>query len=339
MDTTSIVGQVVQLQLLAEQAGWQGFFDQMQVWRSMSGPDGPFEEVTAPQWSPARVPPYAPDPPAVPVTGKQEYLNGKTFQAVLEERTTVTITFAGVDPITRAAAATQITQGSANALTAYVAEDGSFVVQSTSLGVQSILRVSPTDGSGILGVPSSTDGSVSGSVGYGHDARITLTADVENYAFTDPHSHSGAFYKTRYYNDVNGNVSDFSAPFPATSTSVVDSDQTVVGYLDIVDAAGVATANREVRLDSALAVAQVDGKVVAGIHLEKNTDQEGHVEFRLLRGIKVTVGVAGTRLARTITTPTDPAVTRFSLFDAGVGSDDVFVVQRPTIDFAFRSTL
>ena len=75
------------------------------------------------------------------------------------------------------------------------------------------------------------------------------------------------------------------------------------------------------------------------IDLDENmtvTDRAGYCSVLLLRGMRLTVGVAGTGLVRDIVAPTDPTIDEFNLFDPSVGSDDAFVVRVPTINIAER---
>lgn len=337
MSAASILGQVVTLQFSAPESEWSpSRFDRLEVWRSMSGPNGPYEELTSAVWSGPRLPQGAGDPPAVPVMGRYETIVGKTLEALLDERDRITITFTGTDPIQRGTIAAQITSQSAGRLRSYVLSDGSMVVESLEPGVQAILRILPSEGAGILGLPSTEPESFT----FGHDARLQLVPGQDSYAFTDPHGSSSAFYKSRYRNAETDTVSDFSAPIPAQA--VVPLTDLVTGFLDLVDTSGRPLPNREVRLEGSFNGQLVEGRTVVpspGPQTSRLTDKNGHVEFLLVRGIKVTVGVSGTNLARTVTVPTDPSVKSFNLFDPAVGKDDLFSVAVPDVDFAFRSTL
>jgi hypothetical protein len=67
-----------------------------------------------------------------------------------------------------------------------------------------------------------------------------------------------------------------------------------------------------------------------------HTDENGYCSLLLLRGVPVSVGIAGTALVRDITPPSDPTVQSFNLFDPSVGTDDAFSVQVPEINIAER---
>jgi len=333
---TTIVGQAVQLQLRAVQADWAGLFDRLQVWRSTSGADGPYVELTAPTWLGARVPAdVVGDPPSSPPSGPSAFVVGMTASFLIDETTHIDVTFTGSNPITRSQAASQIVAQSRGMLTSFVTMDGRLVVQSVEAGNKAILRVLATDAAALLGLPT-TDPAWAN---YGKDARIVLRPEQELYPFVDWHSGSGYFYKTRFSSDIDNTVSDFSLPFTLTTGGSIDPSSLVLGTVDLVDVQGRAVQNREVTVYSKFQGNVINGRVMTSTDARVVTDADGHAEFLLVRGAQVTVSVAGTQLARDLTVPTDPTITSFNLLDPSVGSDDVFVVQVPNIDFAVRRSL
>ena len=87
--------EIIQLHFYVLESDWSGFYDQLEVWRSRGLSTGPFEEMTADGWKPARIPYYAGDVPASPVTGPDLKLVDWDLQLKLDERDDLTITFAG----------------------------------------------------------------------------------------------------------------------------------------------------------------------------------------------------------------------------------------------------
>ena len=81
------------------------------------------------------------------------------------------------------------------------------------------------------------------------------------------------------------------------------------------------------------------GFMVAGGAQAALTNNEGYVEFRLVRGLAITVSIAGTSLFRDLTVPTDPTVESFNMMDPNLGKDDLFQVQTPALDYAARRSL
>lgn len=326
----TILGQVAELTLQALRPSWSGLFDQIQVWRS-SDLAGPFTELTGPQSSAPRLPAGGGDRPASPPSGKLLALVDLKLSFLLDERRQVDVTFTGTGSITVAEAALQLAAGSSGLLQAWVDTTGTLVVESYEAGNAHILRVLPSDAAVLLGFETTGPGSYA----YGRDARIALTDGVESYPFTDHHSGDPTFYRTRYMNSASLDVSEFSTAFPSSSSTAVAGD-VIVGTIDLVDLAGRPTRNREVVVASTFSGQQVGSLAVSDSSLSALTDVNGHAEFRLVRGSKVTLVIAGTKLARAITVPTDPTITTFSLLDPTVGIDDLFTVQQPSIDWAVR---
>lgn len=329
MSEPTITGQVVELQFRVNDADWLGLFDRLEVWRGPSI-DGPYTELTAVQWRGARVPVDGGDPSAA--TGPGLTLAGKTISLLLNELTQVDITLAGPDPLTLADVATQINAGT-HLVRSWVASDGRLVIETVEPGNVAILHILSTDGASLVGLPTA----LPSSVGYGKDARLQLIAGQIVYPFVDFHSDPSFFYKTRFRNVNEGTLSAFS--LPVQKNTVVDPSQLILGTLDLVDARGRPVQNREVSISSKFTGTLVNGRGLVPVDQTALTDVNGHVEFYLLRGLSITVSIAGTRLARDVTVPTDPALLSFSLLDPSVGTDDVFAVQVPDIDFAVRRAL
>lgn len=331
----SIVGQAIQLSLQAASADWAGLFDRLEVWRSTSGASGPYVELTAPVWLGARLPSdILEEPPAVPPTGASVNIVGMRISFLVNETTEVDVTFTGTNPLSYAQAAAQITAGGSGLIKSFVSSHGRLVVETIDPGNKTILRVLPTDAAALLGLPT-TDPAYS----YGKDARIALTGSSTAYSFSDVHGDVEYFYKTRFSNSVNNNVSNFSVPFAAKTGGVVDKSLLIIGVVDLVDVQGRPVQNREVSIYTKFQGVVMDGRAMVSMDAKSLTDVNGHVSFPLVRGSQITVSISGTQLVRDITVPTDPLLTSFNLLDPAVGTDDVFVVQVPNIDFAVRRSL
>lgn len=340
VSTTS--DEVIQLQVVAINDDWVGLFDVIELWRSITGTDGPYEELTADTLERARIPKDADDPPASPVTGPSVNINGTGLRMLVDEQTEVPVTISGTDPLTFAQVATQITTQGLNLVESYVDDLGRIVVQTLKGGLGSRLRVLPgdeddnTDAAERLGLPTTEPASFTrGSI-----PRLPLIIDEETYLFTDPHSSRDYYYKTRFRNATSGAVSEFSLPFGVGQSVGVSQDNIATGRLELVGIDGIPIANREVRLHIAFAGNIVDDKLVAGTDIVKLTDENGLVEFSLVRGQKVTVAIIGTNLARDIVVPTSSSVTTFNLLDPDiVTGPDHFQVQVPRITTAERRSL
>lgn len=335
--TPPILWQMLALTLQAPASDWEGRFDQLEVWKSLLGQGGPYVELTSSDWE---VPTFPMDligqtPPTDTVTGQAVPISGLTLELLLNGKTPVVVSFTGSNPLTFAAAATQAQTQSNGLLQAFVWTDGRFVLRGTSPGIGSVLHVTGGDAAPLLGLPTT----LPYSYAYGRNPRVALVPGQSAYEFVDPHGSRQIFYKTRYRQASTGNVSAFSNAFFAGQPARVAQDKLILGTIDLVDASGKPVHNREILVYSRFGGSVVGGAGVVPLDLRRLTDNAGHAEFNLLRGAKLQLAVAGTQLTRDIVVPTDPALTQFNLLDPGVGSDDVFQVQVPDVDFVVRRGL
>lgn len=326
----------VQLQVVvAANDEARSLFDQIEVWRSTTGEAGPFEEITAASWSAARVPSTATDQPATPVTGPSVVVVGLELVVRVNEVDDVSITFTGTDPLTLADAAAQITTQGVGKIFAYVDADGLPVVQTYQAGGAATVRILEGDAAAALGLP--TD-AVQGFAA-GKEGRIALKSGEERYAFSDLRGSRDYFYRTRFRNRLTGAVSEFGQVFNAQEALGVSSTNTIIGRLDLVGLDGHPLANVAVTVYNGFQHTLVEGKLVAESQQTKLTDDNGHVEFALVRGVRMTVSVSGTSIVRDVTVPTDAAITLFSLLSDAGSVDDVFTVQVPDLVYAEKRSL
>lgn len=320
--------EVVNLEILVKDADWLGFFDRIEVWRSRSTASGPYEELTADAWKPARLPSTGGDQPATPVAGSSVNIVGKKLEFVLKEKDTISIVFTGVDPLTYAQCAVQITSQSAGRLHSYVDAAGQMVVETLEPGTGAVLRVVVGDATSILALPlQEPDTTV-----FGKDARIPLVQGTNVYHFSDISGSTEFFYKTRFVNSSTVAVSEYSLPFGVGQVLGVSPQSLVSGFLDLATADGKPLIGRSVALSLVFNGTLVDGRLLAGVELSQVTDAAGHVEFNLVRGAKYDLAIAGVNLVKTITAPTDPTISSFPLVDPDFSEQqDYFRVRVPQI--------
>lgn len=327
--------ELVQLQIVVKREDFEGLFDQIEVWRSRSSINGPYEELTAASWKMARIPKLAGDEPSTPVVGPSVVVAGTTLQLKVNERDDLVIIFTGVNPITTQNAAAQITSGGLTRVRSYVDEDGILVVETTEPGTGALLRIVGGDAAPLLGLPLDEPESFA----FGRDPRIPLKLDVYEYTFTDIRGSADYYYKTRFRNRLSDAVSEFSQPYSIGQALGISSANVVCGYLDLVGLNGRPLANRTVSVYNGFRYDLVENKLVAASQENQVTDHNGHVEFTLVRGTTVKVAIGGTDIVRDITVPTDESVKLFNLLDPSIGTDDVFVVQVPQVEYAYKRSL
>lgn len=325
--------EVVNLDILVKNEDFLGYFDLIEVWRSRSNASGPYEELTADAWKPARIPWAGGDMPSTPVTGPLVNISGEILQFQLKEKDTVTILFTGVDPLTYTQVATQIAGQSSGRLRSYVDGNAQLVVETLEPGTGAALRVLVSDAASFLALPLQEPDSLA----FGRDARIQLVQDLGTYRFSDISGSTTYFYKTRFRNRSTSAVSEFSLPFGVAQSLGISPANLVCGYLNLVTLDGKPLVGREVSLVSAFSGESVEDRVLAGNALVRATDSEGHVEFTLVRGQKYSLAIAGLNLSKEVVAPTDPAVTSFKLVCPNVGTqDDYFRVRVPEVDVMER---
>lgn len=325
-------GTLVRLDIRVDPASWQDKFDVLEVWRSRMTEDGPFEELTAQSYMPARVPAAGADAPISPETGPLVNLVGLELDLLVDETKPLAIVFSGVNPITYALAAAQIALSSQNLLQSWVA-NGRLVMETKRAGIGASLRIKGGDAAPLLRLATEEPLSVS----TGRDIRIPLVPGVERYSFDDPNGHKDYVYKTRFRNRSTGAISELSRP--VTRDVGVDPASVVRGWVRLADVAGRPLGNYRVLVDNQFNGTVADGFMIAGGAQSGLTNNDGYIEFLLVRGLSVTVSIAGTSLFRDITVPTDPAVEAFNMMDPTLGKDDLFQVQTPALDFMARRSL
>jgi hypothetical protein len=330
-----ITATALELDIYVSSASWEGYFNSIEIWRSRVTQGGPYDALTGPNWSPASLPSGAPTmPPSPAQTGPSTALVGKSIMFLINGTTPLTVTFTGTDPTSFGTAATQINAQSDDLLFAFVVNN-ILVVQTKAPGAGVYLQVVGGDAAPLLGLQTREPGNTA----FGMDARIPLVHTVQNYVYTDVNGSPDFWYKTRFYNSVSNVASDYSLPFKGRSLTSVGSQNLVLAYVNLVDMQGNGKQNQSILLFNRFAGTQVDGSTVVGDPINRLTDGNGYAEFLIVRGTKFTVAVSGTDLVRDITAPTDPTVQSFDLLDPAYGSNDLFNVQVPKIDYAVRRSL
>lgn len=328
---TTPPGQLVRLELHLDEADWSGKYNQVQIFRSTTGEDGIYGEVTSNSWASAQIPESGGALPATPVSGPSANLVGKTL--VLQAGSVVvTVVFAGTDPISYADAATQIAAALSPYGTAWVDSLGTLVVSTREIGSGARLEIVGGDGAGLLGLSE-------GTVSNGKEARLWLLPGVASYTFQDLSGSSDCFYKTRYFNSVNNTVGEFSSAFSAVPVVIAEPTSLIRGYLDLIDVFGKPAVGLEVTISGTALTTLADGKMGLGRTEVFRTDEKGHLEVYLMRGAVISLGVEGTYLARDINVPTDASLESFNLFDGTFSVGDAFAVQVPAVPYATRRSV
>lgn len=298
-------------------------YDSIIIWRSTLGANGPFTRITAVAARGARVPNIEGSASA----GAGPYINANGLAATFVTRDgTFTLSATGSDPMVLSDVASQLQDGSAGRLLAFISE-GQLVVQTTRIGQAAYLEVS-----GDLATRASLPVA---ERTYGFDQHLVLIRDQLRYSYVDTTGDSSYFYKTQFRSSSSGAESEFSGVF--SPSDVAEASGVVIGYVRLVDAAGRPAQGKQIRLFSLGStqpgVVHIGGDVVA------TTDREGYAAFTVLRGATVQVVVDGTNLVRDVSVPTDTSIESFDLLASVYSSDDAFTVQRPVLAAAPRRSI
>jgi hypothetical protein len=293
-------------------------YNAVKIRRSRSGESGPWEELTAS--SPTKALLLAP-------TAGPYNLNGKTLSLEVDQSDAVSIVFTANDMSADEAA------GVVNAVVPGIASevDGALQIRSTSLGTISKLKIAG-------GGAASVFGWVTGDVSYGKDQYITLQAGVDNYTFIDKNGAADYYYGAAFYNTVTNLQSVWSDPFKGAVGTVVSSAHLSTAKVDLVDAGGAAVSGQVITFYSQFDPLKVEGYQVAIVRkpVKIETDNSGHAEASLVRGLRLKVVFEGTALIRDITVPDEDS---FDLLDLMAVAPDPFSPVDPEVPYAIRRTL
>lgn len=327
MDTPVQLQQLL-LNLVFEENSCRGY-DRFEVWRSTQTSSGPYEALHGDSWAPASLP-LAFDG-ALDDTGVTAPVGGLDLQFLVMGVIPVSVTIPGSGQVTLSSVATAIQAQAGNCLLSYPSK-GTLVVQTRRVGVVASLECTGGQAAPLLGLPI-------GAIAYGQDARIPLVPGQSQYGFADPYGSPDFFYETRFFNSASRLVSNFGLPFRGPTAPVFSSDNLVRCYVRLADPSGNPLANQEVLLSTPDTQGlQINGSTILGSSGKLLTDSNGCAQVLLARGLKVTVAIGGTGLARYVCIPDDPSVTSLDLLSPSAGRDDLFAVQAVDLDFAVRRT-
>lgn len=295
-------------------------FDVIRIRRSIAGEGGPYTEITAPAATSA----------SLLSTNSGPYsVSGNTLSLKVDSQPQVDVVFSGVDPLTVNQVVSQINDAVGSAVASEVG--GAVQLESLLSGTVSKMEVVGGSAAPLIGF-------IDGQRDIGEDPYITLQAGVTDYQHIDNDGDSGYFYQSALYHTGTGLLSEWSSPFEGEAGTLVGSSNLSVCSVDWVDASGVALPEQTIVFYPLNEPLEVDGYQVALSRqpVSMTTDNSGHAEISLVRGLKVKVVFEGTSLIRTITVP-DTAT--FSLLQLMSEAPDPFNPIRPDYPTAPRRTI
>lgn len=327
--SSPVITQQLPLNFVFEPASWQGY-DRFEVWRSRQTPEGPYEALHGDTWAPASLPlgfDGAPDDGAQLVN-----VGGLDLQFLVMDQFPISVVIPGSGFVTMASVVAAVAAAASNFLSSY-SSGPTLVVQTKRVGAITSLQCTGGQAAPFLGL------AVTGfeSFAYGQDARILLVPQQAQYGFVDAYGSPEFFYETRFWNSTKRLASNFSLPLQGPNAPLFNSNRLVACFVQLADSSGNPWVNQEVLISTADTQGlQVGGATILGSNTKLLTDNTGRAQILLTRGIKVTVAIGGTGLARDVCIPGDPSVLTLDLLSSSVGRDDLFAVQAPVLDYAVR---
>jgi len=296
-------------------------YDTMKMRRSVTDETGPWSEITAPSPQSATL--------TAPNSGNYDVVS-KTLQLIIDNQAQQNIVFTGgLEPLTVPQVVNQI-----NAVFPGVASDVAnyLTLTSTDTGTGSKVEI-------VGGGAAAEFGWSDGDRDIGEEAYITLVAGQTSYTFVDKDGESGYYYEAAYYNTVNQLQSSWSLPFQGDVGTVIPATNLSKGSVDLVTAEGIAVVGQTITFypyhDPSL---RVEGYGVAldDAPIEIVTDNTGHAEANLVRGLRARVVFEGTSLIREIVVPDEDS---FDILTLMATSPDPYGVVDPEIPYAIRRTI
>lgn len=295
-------------------------YDVIRIRRSVSGLAGPYTEITAA--SPENGFLVAPNTAPYDVVGK-------TLKVKINDNPEVDVVFSGgLEPLTVSDVIDQV---------------NSFLPGVASEEVNALRLASPEEGTASKveigdGGANFNFGWVEGDRDIGEEPYILLVASTTVYSFADNDGESGYYYQASFYNTTNGNISAWSDPFQGDVGTLLEPSNLSTGTIDLVDARGVAVPEQRITFYAQGAPLQVGQYQVALVRepVTIETDNSGHAEVTLVRGLDMRVVFEGTSIIRDITIP-DAAT--FDILALISNAQDSFDVVEPNYPAAPRRTL
>ena len=295
-------------------------FDVIRIRRSVTVEAGPYSLLTS----------DAPRVATLSATGVGPYtVAGETLELSIDNQASIIVTFTGTARLTTSTVVSQINAQMGDV----VSEDDSNTLKlmSTVTGTGSAVDV-------IDGTSLAAFGFTAGDRDVGEDAHITLITDQNLYDYVDRNGDGDYFYTAQFYNTVNFLASEESDPFKGDPGTVVGASNLSLATVDLADGSGVAVAGQEISLYSVHEPLAVDGFQIALMRapITITTDNAGHAEVKLVRGLKMKVVFEGTSLIREITVPD---ADDFDLISLVAAAPDPYGIVIPQFPYAIRRTL
>ena len=299
-------------------------FDRLRWYRSTTGSTGFFEPATALTAMPAVL-------QGLPQT---RALNGLVLKLRLAGSIELDVPFAQANPVELADVVSALSVAS-GLIAVSATSDGRLVIATVATGSLASLEVLECSAAPFLGF-------LAGEVAVGLDADGVLNPAVGEYRFSDSQSSPAYFYRTALINSATGEALPPSAAFASRTVDAIPLDLLLGCYVRLASLSGQPLGGRRVFVHNVFLPNRASDTASSkswGIfrnYEELVTDPNGYASIFLLRGAIVDVTISGTGFTRRIMVPSTG--TAVDLLAPELSDTDEFGIQRPTIDFAIRTS-
>lgn len=292
-------------------------YDVIRVQRATTGPSGSYTELTR-----------APPSDSATLLGSEEgpfAVDTLTLEFILDSGSNQVVTFAGTNPLSIGNVAAQTN----NQTGVETAENDDNRLRLTSRAEGTGSRVAITGGTALAVL-----GFTLNQLDLGASPWIVMNAQTRDYPFVDAAGDDSFYYRTFFFNTITGATSDFSAPVRGSPVVLLASDELSLATVDLVDARGVGMPGRKISIFP-LPVGALRGDFAVDLWKKEEieTDNDGHAELTLIRGIRVKVLFEGTGFVRELEVPN---ASTFNLVEAAGAAPDAFTVTFPNLPSAVR---
>ncbi len=167
-------------------------------------------------------------------------------------------------------------------------------------------------------------GWLSGRQVFGKAARIALASDTLVYSFTDQAGEIEDRYKWRFSDDGSNPISDFSSVISGHTSPLIDASDLSIGTARFLNTDGHPRKTR-ILIATDSSPQSLVGMFVSQIQpLVIDSDDNGYLQFTLIRGSKVKVAIEGTAYVREFIVPD---ATSFDLLTVMSTATDPFTIQ------------
>lgn len=280
---------------------------------------GPYTELTAATAQPAEIVGTATGPFTV---------SGTTLQLQINRGVPENIVFSGIDPLSIGAVCAQI-----NAVYPGLAQEvgGVIVLRTTDSGTAARIDILTGSAAAILGF-------IEGDHDAGEEPWVTLVSGQNSYDFYDRDGGDSEYYQAAFYNQANGLTSQWSTAFKGEPGTVIDTGNLSIGRIDLVDGSGSSLPGQSIVFYPMWEPQTIDGFQVAMSRtpITITTNNSGHAEVSLVRGLKVKAVFEETSFIREFTVPDAPT---FDILAVMGAAPDPFNPVAPDFPDAPRRTL